>query len=290
MYDIYLGGLGFYGIEDTNFKHDRKLVIYNGIGTGYFPKADDPNLRKWSWNCELQERPEHYHNSFTPATSIKSGLDAMLESKEPVRLVVSSTDGTNLSEEVFLEDYNFKEIYSGVYSVSVNVTEYKAAAVRSTNIPEIPRPGKLPEVKPFNPNELKPGETPYDKGNDSQDSWTDNTGSEDFEHAPGAGPHDPFEDLEGNPVNPVDPGDKPIFWQDPTKSETINNITGEKVEYNHINTNWDKIGNTLFPGWRDSALGKIVEGYQNHARMYGPDGPKPYRPETMVVPRNGGNR
>ena len=42
--------------------HEADKVGDNGIGIGYFPKADDPDLKKWSWECRLQDFPEHYHS------------------------------------------------------------------------------------------------------------------------------------------------------------------------------------------------------------------------------------
>ena len=123
MYEVYLDDVFFYGVKTFNSPHDRKLTTYNGIGTGYFPKADDPNLKEWSWECQLQEYPEHYHDSnFSPAKAIFARLDAMLANKDPVRLVMKS-EYDSISEQILLEGYQKKEVYAGVYNVSVNVTE-----------------------------------------------------------------------------------------------------------------------------------------------------------------------
>lgn len=46
----------------------------------------------------------------------------------------------------YLTGYSKKEEYPGVYSVTVKVTEYKAAGVKTTAIPYIKRPGKAPAI------------------------------------------------------------------------------------------------------------------------------------------------
>lgn len=172
-YDVFLDDLYFYGVTDFSFSGDREVIVYNGIGTGYFPKLDDPNLQKWSWTCELQEKPEHYHGSdFLPATQIFERLNEMKASLEPVRLVVKG-ENKSLSELVGLEGYTYKELYNGVYQVAVNVTEYKEAAVRTTTIPEIPRPGKIPVEQPFT---IASDETAYDKLPEAESSFVQPSG------------------------------------------------------------------------------------------------------------------
>lgn len=166
MYEVFLDDIFFYGVTSVNYPSDRKITVYNGIGTGYFPKADDPNLKKWSWDCELQEFPEHYHGKdFSPASTIRKKLDALLDSKDPSRLIVK-TDHSSISELVYLEGYDCKEIYAGVYEFSVSVTEYKAASIRNSEIPEIPRPGKIPQTPP-----VQSIDDDYDSSSTAQESW-----------------------------------------------------------------------------------------------------------------------
>lgn len=208
MYEVYLDDIFFYGVTAFQSPHDRKLVVYNGIGTGYFPKADDPNLKKWSWECTLQEFPEHYHkDGFVPASQIKASLDAILAEKEPVRLVMKS-QYSSLSEQVLLESYQMKEEYAGVYSVSVNVTEYKEAAVRETQIPEIPRPGKVPQTPP---HAVPEDETSYDQTNKAPDSFKPQRPPG---KGPGPGSDTVIDPQTGNEVHlPVNPDpDKEYDW------------------------------------------------------------------------------
>ncbi len=168
MYEVYLDSIFFYGVTAFNSPKSRKLTTYNGIGTGYFPKADDPDLKEWSWECQLQEYPEHYHGpGFAPAKTIMAGLEEMLESKEPVRLVVKSKY-SSISEQVLVKSCQCKEVYAGVYNVSVNVTQYKEAAVREAEIPEIPRPGKIPQAPP---HPVPVNQTAYDQSDEPFRSW-----------------------------------------------------------------------------------------------------------------------
>lgn len=268
MYEVYLDDVFFYGVKTFNSPHDRKLTTYNGIGTGYFPKADDPNLKEWSWECQLQEYPEHYHDSnFSPAKAIFARLDAMLAKKDPVRLVMKS-EYDSISEQVLLEGYQKKEVYAGVYNVSVNVTEYKEAAIRNTEIPEIPRPGKVPETPP---SPVPEDETSYDKTQEAPESWEP-------EKPPGKGPSpgggtviDP--ETGGEITLPVDPPpDKDYEWTDSSKDNSyVNNITGEVVEAPGINWGniWDSIKDTIFPHYDESVLGNISGSYEDFAKSQG---------------------
>ncbi len=252
MYEVYLDDIFFYGVTAFQNPHDRKLVVYNGIGTGYFPKADDPNLKKWSWECTLQEFPEHYHkDGFVPASQIKANLDAILEEKEPVRLVMKS-QYSSLSEQVLLESYQMKEEYAGVYSVSVNVTEYKEAAVRETQIPEIPRPGKVPQTPP---HAVPEDETSYDQTNKASDSFQPQRPPG---KGPGPGSDTVIDPQTGNEVHlPVDPSpDKEFDWnfdlEDGVKHDWFHEqvLPGLKDTAENIKTDW--FHEQVVPGIKDA--------------------------------------
>ena len=226
--------------------HEADKVGDNGIGTGYFPKADDPDLKKWSWECRLQDFPEHYHSKgFTRAGEIISKLDELQRSKEPVRLIVRG-EKKSLSQQVLLKGYTAKEQYGGVYQVAVNVLEYKAAAIRDTAIPEIPRPGKIPTQPEV---VIKKDETVYDKTDEPNNSLKPSSD-------PGNGViHDPINgtllDTEtGKEIDLLDPPvDKPIIDTE-KKDYYINNITGELVEAPTIN--WGNLWDKIAPDWKNS--------------------------------------
>lgn len=263
IYDVYLDDVLFYGVEKVNFPEDRKITVYNGIGTGYFPKADDPNLKEWSWECQLQEFPEHYHGSgFLPASQIKARLTEMLKSKEPVRLIIKS-NYTSISEEVLLESRNFNEVYAGVYSVTIKVTEYVRASIRVTDIPEIERPGKIPEVPTVTVTDDNDN-TLYDEGNSAPDSFIGPPTFEDWQT-----------EHEGEFVNPVDP---PI--NEPVKPENrpIDEIQAEIGKQNREDL-YQSIGGffteTIPNRWSefvskaDDAFSEIQKGYDDFAEKMG---------------------
>lgn len=265
QYDVFLDDLYFYGVTDFSFSGDREVMVYNGIGTGYFPKLDDPNLQKWSWTCELQEKPEHYHGSdFLPATQIFERLNEMKASLEPVRLVVKG-ENKSLSELVGLEGYTYKELYNGVYQVAVNVTEYKEAAVRTTTIPEIPRPGKIPQKNPFN---IPEGSTPYDemnKGPESFEQESNPSGSNpEAVNDPGGGKaYDPVNDVltdsrtgQEIPV-PVDWGDELLFFRKDDGKISFNQGKAGNI----LSDAWDAYKNSGLVRGIDSVLDGISDAY-----------------------------
>lgn len=237
MFDVYLDDVYFYGVTNFDFSGTRELIIYNGIGTGYFPKADDPDLKKWGWECRLQDFPEHYHDKgFTRATEIIEKLDQMQKSKEPVRLIVHG-ERKSLSQEVLLKSYTAKELYGGVYQAAINVLEYKATAVRNTDIPEIPRPGKIPTQPEIM---VKKDETIYDKTDEPNNSLKPPNGFGTIHDPINGTLTDTRTDKEIDILDP--PVDKPIIDTE-KKDYYINNITGELVEAPTINWGnlWDKI-------------------------------------------------
>lgn len=271
QYDVYLDDIFFYGVTDFSFSGDRELVVYNGIGLGYFPKADDPNLRTWSWTCELQERAEHYHdNNFRKASEIFQLLENLKSSKDPSRLVVKG-ESKSLSEQVLLEGYTYKELYNGVYQVAVNVTEYKEAAVRTTTIPEIPRPGKIPVEQVI---EVQDDETAYDKVPEAEESWSDSSDTNTMHGTV----HDPVNGVYidvatgQETTDIVDPdGDKQLVWVGDRNEHTyINNITGEAVTAGELHIDWGGVKDWLFG---DSQLGQaldaISDGYDSFAEHMG---------------------
>ncbi len=266
-YDVFLDNLYFYGITDFSFSGDREVMVYNGIGTGYFPKLDDPNLQKWSWICELQEKPEHYHgNDFLPATQIFERLNEMKASLEPVRLVVKG-ESKSMSELVGLEGYTYKELYNGVYQVAVNVTEYKETAVRTTTIPEIPRPGKIPQKNPFN---IPKGSTPYDemnKGPESLEEESKPSGSnpESINNPGGGKSHDPVNDVlvdsrtgQEIPV-PVDWDDEMLFYRNDDGRIGFNQGKAGNI----LSNAWDAYKNSGLVKGIDSVLDGISDAYHN---------------------------
>ena len=248
-YDVYLEELFFYVVKSFNRSRSSNIITYNGIGTGYFPKADDPELIGWVWECELQQAPEHYHDArFMPASEIIKRLEQMQDNKEPVRLVMKS-DLDSLSELVLVESYQKNEVYAGVYKVTVTVTQHKDAAIRNAEIPEIPRPGKVPQEPPHSVPE---NETSYDQTNEAQESW------EQPERTPGKGPSPGggtvIDPGTGNEILlPVDPGESEFEWN--VKNDWFHQeLLPDLNEFaTNVNTDWwhDKF-NQVFNGITDA--------------------------------------
>ena len=162
-----------------------------------------------------------------------------------MRLIVRG-EKKSLSQQVLLKGYTAKEQYGGVYQVAVNVLEYKAAAIRDTAIPEIPRPGKIPTQPEV---VIKKDETVYDKTDEPNNSLKPSSD-------PGNGViHDPINgtllDTEtGKEIDLLDPPvDKPIIDTE-KKDYYINNITGELVEAPTIN--WGNLWDKIAPDWKNS--------------------------------------
>ena len=133
-----------------------------------------------------------------------------------------------------------------MYQVAVNVLEYKAAAIRDTTIPEIPRPGKIPTQPEV---VIKKDEMVYDKTDEPNNSLKPSNN-------PGNGViHDPINgtllDTEtGKEIDLLDPPvDKPIIDTE-KKDYYINNITGELVEAPTIN--WGNLWDKIAPAWKNS--------------------------------------
>lgn len=143
MYSVYLDDISFYGVESINESSDREVTVYNGVGQGNFPVADEKNLNTWNVSCELSEINDFKHSNWVSASSIFNQLNKLLETKDESRLVIVS-EHKNLSERVLLESFSKSESYSGVYNVTLKFIEYKEASIKTTDIPYIPRPGKPP--------------------------------------------------------------------------------------------------------------------------------------------------
>lgn len=132
MYKVYfLDGYEITDVEDVQFGHERNIKVHNGLGQGSFPVADDKDLKTWTIKCEQEE------------TSLFDTLEKLLNSKEASRLVITS-DAERISEPVLLKGYNRAETSSGVYEVTIQFIEHKAVNVKTTDIPYIARPGKVP--------------------------------------------------------------------------------------------------------------------------------------------------
>ncbi|SDN15353.1 hypothetical protein [Acetanaerobacterium elongatum] len=145
MYNIFIGDIELYGIEEFTETGGRDIETHSTLGTGAVPLYGDKDLRSWSISCELTNIKQSYHDVFTQASDIFAAFDAWLTSGAEQRLVVVNGDYT-LSQMVILKNYKKPEKSQGVYDVSIELLEYKEVSVRTADIPYIQRPGKIPAV------------------------------------------------------------------------------------------------------------------------------------------------
>ncbi len=160
MYNVFLGSLELYCVEDFEETSKRQIAVHSTLGAGEVPIYNDKELRSWKLTCELSNYRQPMHDVFTPASDIFAVFEEWLAAGEEQRLVVVS-DSITLSEMVMLKSYRKNETTQGVFDVTVELTEYKEVSVRTADIPFIQRPGKippLPPVKPGNPAKLTSAE------------------------------------------------------------------------------------------------------------------------------------
>lgn len=156
MYNVFLGSLELYCVEDFEETSKRQIAVHSTLGAGEVPIYNDKELRSWKMTCELSNYRQPMHHVFTPASDIFAVFEGWLAAGEEQRLVVVS-DSITLSEMVMLKSYRKNETTQGVFDVTLELTEHKEVSVRTADIPFIQRPGKippLPPVKPGNPAKL----------------------------------------------------------------------------------------------------------------------------------------
>lgn len=142
-YYINLGGILLYGIKSVNDDGEREITSYDGIGQGFFPVPESRKLRTWTIECEMTEKNLNGLPNWSAASKVFTAFEVLLATKDPSRFIFVS-DNRSESMSGYLTGYSKKEEYPGVYSVTVKVTEYKEAGVKTTDVPYVKRPGKAP--------------------------------------------------------------------------------------------------------------------------------------------------
>lgn len=143
-YYINLGGIIIYGVQNVDDGKDREITAYDGIGQGNFPVPESPKLHTWTIECEMTEKNIGSPN-WSAASKVFTAFEALLKTTDPSRFIFVS-DNRNESMSGYLAGYSKKEKYPGTYDVTIRVTEYKAAGVKTTAVPYIKRPGKAPTI------------------------------------------------------------------------------------------------------------------------------------------------
>ena len=144
-YYINLGGIILYGIQNVEDSGEREITAYDGIGQGNFPVPESRKLRTWTIECEMTEKNLNGLPNWSAVGKVFTAFDVLLNTSDPSSFIFVS-DNRNESMSGYLTGYSKKEKSPGVYDVTVRVTEYKAAGVKTTGVPYIKRPGKAPEI------------------------------------------------------------------------------------------------------------------------------------------------
>ncbi|WP_101698104.1 hypothetical protein [Clostridium minihomine] len=189
-YYVNLGGIIICGITGVSDEMGREINAYDSIGMGKFSVPDTAGLRTWTIECQLTEINKPFVRNWTAARKIFAGFDTLLNTKNPSRFIFTSQYRTD-SLSAYLRSYTKTEKFPGVYDVSIQVVEYKPVGIKTTEVPYIQRPGKVPD--PPKVVVLNNKTTPYTitrkGGGGAPTSSTDKTGGNapSNETAPGTG-------------------------------------------------------------------------------------------------------
>ena len=144
-YKIYFGKFTIYGAESVETSFARPVAIYDGLGVGEYPIPDNKKLTEWTIKGQWTENNDYGMEYWTPAHELKDGLEKVMKGKDHEQLVMTNRY-EKTSKPAYITDVNVTETSPGVFSYIVKLTEYKKTTVRTTGVPTITRPGKIPEM------------------------------------------------------------------------------------------------------------------------------------------------
>jgi hypothetical protein len=148
-YYVSLGGVNLHCVTSFELSSDRDIDTYDGIGSGRFNVPDAHNPREWTIECELLQSGKDTVNLNTWSASelFKCFENWLQKTDAPIRMVKTDAiyPAANLSVLVWLKSYKPKESDDqGVYDTEIVVEEYKPVGIKTTGIPTVSRPGKVP--------------------------------------------------------------------------------------------------------------------------------------------------
>jgi len=147
MYFISLAGVNLHNVENIHDENGREISTYDGVGSGKFNVPDSKTPHSWKFDCELWQDGNLLNGMSTwSASELFKLFDSALESAEPSRFVVTSQfyPTVNFSTLAWVKRYTKDESYPGVYKTTIEVEEYKPVGVKTTDVPYVARPGKVP--------------------------------------------------------------------------------------------------------------------------------------------------
>lgn len=148
-YYVSLGGINLHQVTSFGLSSSRDIDDYDGVGSGKFNVPGSQAPREWTIECTLLQNGKLTVGLNTwSASELFKEFEAWLgKTDEPVRMVKTDSiyPAANLSVLVWLKSYTQKETDDqGVYDVEITVAEYKPVGIKTTGIPTVSRPGKVP--------------------------------------------------------------------------------------------------------------------------------------------------
>lgn len=145
-YFVNLGGINLHAVQSVKVDADRDIQEYDGLGSGKFDVPGNAGLKKYTFACQLRQYVDPRFTGTWSASELFKQLDTWRAQKEPVRFVKTSSQypAENLSTLVTLESYSVTEKFAGINDTEITVKEFKDAHVKTTSVPYITRPGKIP--------------------------------------------------------------------------------------------------------------------------------------------------
>jgi len=147
-YYVNLGGVNLHLIESVKTDADRDITDYDGLGSGKFDVPESAGLKEFSISCELRQKVDPKYKSWSASELFKQ-FDVWRAQKDPIRLIVTSSQypAENISILVIFKSYSKNEKFPGINETEIHLKEHKPVAVKTTGIPYITRPGKIPVPK-----------------------------------------------------------------------------------------------------------------------------------------------
>lgn len=142
-YEIYLGDCALYGVISVEESAARSVSEHDAIGLGIFTIAQNAGLRSWNIKLELTQN-DLGQDGWRKASTVLEELEEIRNDKNGHRLVVIAPK-QRLSKLVLLRDIKIETSYEGAYSVSLSLSEYVKAQVKTSGVPSVTQPGKVPD-------------------------------------------------------------------------------------------------------------------------------------------------
>lgn len=151
-YYVNLGGVNLHRVTSFELSSDRDIDDYDGVGSGKFNVPDAKNPREWTIECELLQNGTDLSglNTWSASELFKQFETWLGKTDAPIRMVKtdSAYPAANLSVLVWFKSYKQEESeMQGVYDTTITVVEYKPVGIKTTGIPTVSRPGKVPVPK-----------------------------------------------------------------------------------------------------------------------------------------------